>query len=111
MGPKGPRGALGALLARPHPWPRREAAWGAPTSSGALPGPLCIPVTQKHQKRSRFPNSVGNLCLIPALRNTRLPPNFKGPRKIPNYTADIDPAACIETYDLAMDMLHVGEEV
>ena len=28
-------------------------------------------------------------CLIPALRNVRLPKDFKGPRKVPNYTADL----------------------
>ena len=27
--------------------------------------------------------------LIPALRNERLPKDFKGPRKVPNYTADL----------------------
>src|SRR4051812_17647599 len=55
--------------------------------------------------------SVGNRCLVSALRNTRSPTDFKGPRKIPNYTADMDPAAWIESYDLAMDMLHASEEV
>ena len=28
-------------------------------------------------------------CLILALRNVRLPKDFKGPRKVPNYTADL----------------------
>ena len=28
-------------------------------------------------------------CLVPALRNVRLPKDFKGPRKVPNYTADL----------------------
>ena len=28
-------------------------------------------------------------CLVPALRNERLPKYFKGPRKVPNYTADL----------------------
>ena len=28
-------------------------------------------------------------CLVPALRNERLPKDFKGPRKVPNYTADL----------------------
>src|SRR3954471_20751809 len=55
--------------------------------------------------------SVGYRCLVSALRNTRLPPDFKGPRKIPNYTADMDPAAWIENYDLAIDMLQASEEV
>ena len=28
-------------------------------------------------------------CLIPSLRNVRLPKDFKGPRKVLNYTADL----------------------
>ena len=28
-------------------------------------------------------------CLVSALRNERLPKDFKGPRKVPNYTADL----------------------
>ena len=83
---------------------------------------LPAPNTNKHvesvaQLPPQEPNtefvsrSVGNRCLIRALRNTRLPPDFKGPRKIPIYTAGVDPTAWIETYDLAMDMLHAGEEV
>ena len=28
-------------------------------------------------------------CLVPALRNEHLPKDFKGPRKVPNYTADL----------------------
>ena len=33
-------------------------------------------------------SSLGVPCLTPALRNVRLPKAFKGPRKVPNYTAD-----------------------
>ena len=32
-------------------------------------------------------------CLVPALRNERFPKDFKGPRKVPNYTADLQPGA------------------
>ena len=32
-------------------------------------------------------------CLVPALCNVRLPKDFKGPRKVPNYTADLQPGA------------------
>ena len=28
-------------------------------------------------------------CLVPAIRNERLPKDFKWPRKVPNYTADL----------------------
>src|SRR4051812_34123570 len=54
----GARGAPSALLARPTPWSRREAAWGGPTHSGALPGPLFLAVAEKPQNRGRF----SNLC-------------------------------------------------
>ena len=37
-------------------------------------------------------------CLVPALRNERLPKDFMGPRKVPNYTADLQPGAWIEIY-------------
>src|SRR4051812_1947689 len=38
-------------------------------------------------------------------------PDFKGPRKIANYMDAMDPVAWIESYDLDMDILQVGEEV
>ena len=41
-------------------------------------------------------------CLVPALRNERLPKDFKGPRKVPNYMADLQPGAWIESYEMAM---------
>ena len=28
-------------------------------------------------------------CLVPSIRNEHLPKDFKGPRKVPNYTADL----------------------
>ena len=48
-------------------------------------------------------------CLIPALRNMRLPKDFKGPRKVPNYTADLQPGAWIESYEMAMELLEVSD--
>ena len=47
--------------------------------------------------------------LVPALRNERLPKDFKGPRKVPNYTADQLPEAWIESYEMAMEMLDVSD--
>ena len=41
----------------------------------------------------------------------RLPKDFKGPRKVPNYTTDLQPEACVESYEMAMDMLDVDEAV
>ena len=48
-------------------------------------------------------------CLVPALRNVRLPKDFKGPRKVPNYTADLQPGAWIESYEMAMELLEVSD--
>ena len=52
---------------------------------------------------------MGVPCLIPALRNVRLPKDFKGPRKVPNYTADLSPETWVESYEMAMEMLHVDD--
>ena len=46
---------------------------------------------------------------MPALRNERLPKDFKGPRKVPNYTADLQPRAWIESYEMSMELLEVSE--
>ncbi len=37
-----------------------------------------------------------------ALRNERMPKDFKGPRKVPNYTPDLEPASWVESYEIAM---------
>ena len=47
--------------------------------------------------------------LVPALRNEHLPKDFKGPRKVPNYTADLQPGAWIESYEMAMELLEVSD--
>src|SRR3954465_15357982 len=53
-GQRGARGAPGALLAWPPPWSRREAAWGAPTSSSALPAPPIYSRDAKTPKNKSF---------------------------------------------------------
>src|SRR3954464_15055158 len=55
-------------------------------------------------------SALGVPCLVPALRNVRLPKDFKGPRKVPNYTADQPPEAWVESYEMAMEMLDVDED-
>ena len=40
-----------------------------------------------------------------------MPKDFKGPRKVPNYTADLEPVAWIESYKLAIKMLGVSNVV
>lgn len=39
----------------------------------------------------------------------RLPKDFKGPCKVPNYTDDQPPEAWVESYEMAMEMLDVDE--
>ena len=39
----------------------------------------------------------------------RLPKDFNGPRKVPNYTADQTPEAWVESYKMAKEMLDVDE--
>ena len=56
-------------------------------------------------------SSLGVPCLTPALRNVRLPKDFKGPCKVPNYTTDLQPEAWVESYEMAMEMLDVDEAV
>ncbi|KAI4971194.1 hypothetical protein ZWY2020_002108 [Hordeum vulgare] len=51
---------------------------------------------------------IGVSCLTPALRNERKLKDFKGPRKVPNYSPDLEPGSWIESYELAMDMLGVA---
>ena len=53
--------------------------------------------------------TVGVPCLVPALRNERLPKDFKWPLKVPNYTAGLQPGAWIESYEMAMELLEVSD--
>ena len=39
----------------------------------------------------------------------RLPKDFKGPRKVPNYTVDQPPETWVESYEMAMEMLDVDD--
>ena len=50
-------------------------------------------------------------CLVPAIRNERLHKDFKGPHKVPNYTADLQLGAWIESYEMAMELLEVSDAV
>ena len=54
-------------------------------------------------------SSWGVPCLTPALRNVRLPKDFKGPCKVPNYTADLPPKSWVESYEMATEMLDLDE--
>ena len=66
---------------------RREAELAAQYQSRQLT-PVCPTISVEPGVTS---SSLGVPCLVPALRNVRLPKDFKGPRKVPNYTADQPP--------------------
>ena len=69
-----------------------------------------LPVYPTASIEAGMPARTGGVpCLVPALRNERLPKGFKGPRKVPNYTADLQPGAWIESYEMAMELLEVSE--
>lgn len=40
-----------------------------------------------------------------------MPRDFKGPRKVSNYTPDLEPAEWFKSYELAIDMLEVSDVV
>ena len=48
---------------------------------------------------------------MPALRNKCLPKDFKGPRKVQNYTANLQAGAWIESYEMAMELLEASDAV
>ena len=55
--------------------------------------------------------TIGIPCLVPSLRNERMPKDFEGPRKVPSYMANLEPVAWIESYEIAMDMLDISDAV
>ena len=66
---------------------RREAALAAQHTGRYQPAPVQPAASVGRGIGVAF-SSLGVSCLIPVLRNVRLPKDFKGPRKVPNYTAD-----------------------
>ena len=73
---------------------RREAALAAQHAGHYQPAPV-QPATSVDRGTGLAFSSWGVPCLIPALRNVRLPKDFKGPRKVSNYTADQPPEAWV----------------
>ena len=45
----------------------------------------------------------------PSIAQRTATKDFKGPRKVPNYTADLSPESWVESYEMAMEMLDVDE--
>ena len=86
---------------------RREVALAAQHEGRHQPAPVQPAASVERGTRLAF-SSWGVPCLIPALRNVQLPKDFKGPRKVPNYTAG-QPLAWVESYEMAMEMLDVDE--
>ena len=82
---------------------RREAELAA---QYAARQPTSVRTTTLVEPGVTFRN-LGVPCLVPALRNERLPKDFKGPRKVPNYTADLPPEAWIKSYEMAVELLDV----
>ena len=86
------------------------------TGQPAYPAPECR-MESAYQLPSPTENleSVGrstvNQWLAPSLRNASLPADFKAPRKLANYTADMDSVVWMESYELDMDLLRASDGV
>ena len=90
IGPQGPNPARGDVNAQDvldNGRARKEAAFTAQHTGRYQPAPVQPAASVDRGTELAF-SSWGVPCLIPALRNVRLPKDFKGPRKVPNYTAD-----------------------
>src|SRR4051812_27939730 len=66
------------------------------------------PLTENLESVGR---STVHRCLVPAFRNASLPADLKAPRKLANYTADMDPTVWMESYELSMDLLRASDGV
>ena len=106
--PRGPNLAHGGLNAQDvvnNGRARREAELAVQLAA-QYQNHQTAPVQPKASVEPGFAfSSWGVSCLIPALCNVRLPRDFKGPRKVPNYTADQPPEARVDSYEMAMEML------
>ena len=109
--PRGPNPANDGLNAQDvvdNGRARKEAVLAAQHAGRHQPAPV-QPAASVDRGTGLAFSSWGVPCLIPALRNVHLPKDFKGPRKVPNYTADQPPEAWVESYEMAMEMLDVDE--
>src|SRR5664279_6054730 len=86
-----------------HNQPRAGNVSNPPATNNPASSPA--PMTELSAKLK------GTQCLGPALKAERLPLDFKGPRKVPNYTADMDLVAWLENYELGMDILEATEAI
>ena len=102
--PRGPNPANGGLNAQVvvnNGRARREAELAAQLAAQYQNQPAPVQPAMSVERGLAF-SSWGVSCLTPALRNVRLPKDFKGPRKVPNYTTDQPPEVWVESYEMAM---------
>ena len=87
QGPNPVHGGMNALDVVNNDRARREAELAAQLAAQYANQPAPVQPAASVECGLAF-SSWGVPCLTPALRNVRLPKDFKGPRKVPNYTAD-----------------------
>ena len=64
---------------------------------------------QPHRWNQELPLVPWECHVLSQRCNVRLPKDFKGPRKVPNYTADLSPETWVKSYEMAMEMLDVDD--
>lgn len=53
----------------------------------------------------------GPVCFGERIRSEPFPEDFKGPRKVANYNASMDPTTWLNNYEMGMSILNASEEV
>ena len=91
--PRGPNPARGGMNAQDvvnNGRARREAELATQLAAQYANQPALVQPAVSVERGLAF-SSWGVPCLTPTLRNVRLPKDFKGSHKVPNYTADQPP--------------------
>ena len=53
----------------------------------------------------------GPACFTEKIRSEPFPEDFKGPRKVANYNASMDPTTWLNNYEMGMSILNASEEI
>ena len=53
----------------------------------------------------------GPACFTKRIRSEPFPEDFKGPRKVANYNASMDPTTWLNNYEMGMSILNASEEI
>jgi len=53
----------------------------------------------------------GPACFTERIRSEPFPEDFKGPRKVANYNASMDPTTWLNNYEMGMSILNASEEI